>query len=456
MMEAKEIPSSVLSRLPVSVWTTDRDLHLTSCVNGSGLDSYFPCPSAVIPEGGRFSYDLTYILHPDISAHLRARQGETVSWRTGPEGSMAACVGPLRGPDGAIIGVIGVVVDQGRIHEEIRRRQRMERLLYSVLGTVPALVSVLDEEGHVVFANRGYLEALGKSENEVLGCNEDELFRQCGINRRMSFMDEREGSVESPRAVMEWENGKRDVFRSRKLSLCGEKEESGMVLHISSKVTESASPGAELATMATRCEKLLSALGHPAFVCSSQGIIEAVNEEWCAVLGAARHEVVGSSALCWSDGSSADSFRSLWEENQVAQSLRTWNILFKAKGGGAILATLTASPLTRLGEPADTLLVVKGWGDPAAHLESCKKSPQVSGLDARILELLAVGKSNAEISSSLCLSRQGLDYRLKNLRRQLDATSRGALVARAYAHGLFQHEDWPPRCRSPYGGDDLS
>ncbi|MFF4410855.1 LuxR C-terminal-related transcriptional regulator [Streptomyces sp. NPDC001404] len=442
-MEIKEIPSSVLSRLPVVVWTVDRDLHLTSHIDGLGLDHYFPSPSVIVPGSGRSSYDLAYVLHPDVSAHLRARQGEVVSWRTGPEGSVVACVGPIHGPDATITGVVGVAIDQGRMHDEITRRQRMERLLYSVLGAVPALVSVLDGGGHVVCANREYLEALGRSESEVLGCSENELFRQCMTRRQASTLGERRGEFEGPYGVTEWVNSNRDVFRFRKIPLCGE---SGMLLHVASKVNGSVASSADLAAMAARCEELLGAIDYPAFICNSLGVIGIANKEWCTVLGAPQREVVGSPVLRWTDPSSVDSLRLLWGETEATPFLQSQEVLFKGKGGGAILATLTAAPLTQFSDAGDTLLIVRRWGDPAAHLKSSNRVPEISELDARILELLAVGKANAEIARSLCLSRQGLDYRLKNLRKQLGATSRGALVARAYVHGLLKHEDWPPRC----------
>ncbi|ARF53550.1 helix-turn-helix transcriptional regulator [Streptomyces gilvosporeus] len=63
----------------------------------------------------------------------------------------------------------------------------------------------------------------------------------------------------------------------------------------------------------------------------------------------------------------------------------------------------------------------------------------------RILSLLAAGRSNADIATSLRLSRQTVDYHLSRLRDLLDAPNRCALVARAYALGIFVPHSWPPR-----------
>jgi DNA-binding CsgD family transcriptional regulator len=63
---------------------------------------------------------------------------------------------------------------------------------------------------------------------------------------------------------------------------------------------------------------------------------------------------------------------------------------------------------------------------------------------ALVLEGVAADLSNAEIGVRLGLSRQGIDYHLAALRRRLRVSTRGALVARAYALGLLHQGMWPP------------
>lgn len=69
----------------------------------------------------------------------------------------------------------------------------------------------------------------------------------------------------------------------------------------------------------------------------------------------------------------------------------------------------------------------------------------LSVLEARTLEGLAEGMTNSALGRALSLSRQGLDYHLAQLRRKLQARSRCALVARAYALGVVTPGVWPPR-----------
>ncbi|KPC66568.1 helix-turn-helix transcriptional regulator [Streptomyces chattanoogensis] len=71
--------------------------------------------------------------------------------------------------------------------------------------------------------------------------------------------------------------------------------------------------------------------------------------------------------------------------------------------------------------------------------------PALTASQERILSLLAVGRSNADIATSLHLSRQTVDYHLSRLRDLLDAPNRCALVARAYALGILVPQSWPPR-----------
>lgn len=71
--------------------------------------------------------------------------------------------------------------------------------------------------------------------------------------------------------------------------------------------------------------------------------------------------------------------------------------------------------------------------------------PSLTAAQIRILSLLAEGSSNSDIAASLKLSRQTVDYHLSRLRRLLGATTRPALVARAYVLGILAPRAWPPR-----------
>ncbi|WP_165777598.1 helix-turn-helix transcriptional regulator [Amycolatopsis antarctica] len=69
--------------------------------------------------------------------------------------------------------------------------------------------------------------------------------------------------------------------------------------------------------------------------------------------------------------------------------------------------------------------------------------------ERQVIELLAEGKANTAVARRLALSRTGLDYRLAQLRRKLEAPSRAAIPSRAYALGLIEPGVWPPRVHQP-------
>lgn len=77
--------------------------------------------------------------------------------------------------------------------------------------------------------------------------------------------------------------------------------------------------------------------------------------------------------------------------------------------------------------------------------------PPLTAAQIRILSLLAGGRTNGEIATSLKLSRQAVDYHLSRLRDLLDAETRPALVARAYVLGILAPRAWPPRPAATHG-----
>ncbi|MEV0184748.1 PAS domain-containing protein [Streptomyces sp. NPDC050625] len=98
--------------------------------------------------------------------------------------------------------------------------------------------------------------------------------------------------------------------------------------------------------------------------------------------------------------------------------------------------------LLRPQDPPEDAAGAPGDGERAVH-----RSKSLTELDARILEGVAVGASNVALASKLCLSRQGIEYRVTSLLRRMRAPNRAALVSRAHALGLFAPGSWPPKVR---------
>ncbi|WP_369372734.1 PAS domain-containing protein [Streptomyces sp. cg36] len=85
------------------------------------------------------------------------------------------------------------------------------------------------------------------------------------------------------------------------------------------------------------------------------------------------------------------------------------------------------------------------WAVVTHHSLAHEAHPSLTPAQIRILSLLAAGSTNGDIATSLRLSRQTVDYHLSRLRDLLGATTRPALVARAYVLGILAPHAWPPR-----------
>lgn len=96
------------------------------------------------------------------------------------------------------------------------------------------------------------------------------------------------------------------------------------------------------------------------------------------------------------------------------------------------------------GDPASIVLAVRpGWGE--RPFESPAQPVRLSELSARVLELVAVGMSSAQLAKMLFLSKQGVEYHVATLVRKLGAANRTGMVSMAYAAGVLLARQWPPK-----------
>jgi len=129
----------VLQRLPAIVWTTDRELNITS-VSGSGLAAMRLSPEQLI--GGNLR-DLQRLIRMPVAladAHERALRGERVTFGAGSRGRMYQNrVEPFLDEDAAIVGCLGVAVDvtnlkqtEQALRETKDRLERVNRRLHAL------------------------------------------------------------------------------------------------------------------------------------------------------------------------------------------------------------------------------------------------------------------------------------------------------------------------------------
>lgn len=110
----------ILGQLPVNVWTTDRDLNITSSMGG-GLGSVGLTADQLVGLNLSQYFADDPLRDQVIDTHLRAREGETfgyeTSWR---DRDLFVSIQPLRGRGEEIEGTIGLTID-------ITDRKRVER-----------------------------------------------------------------------------------------------------------------------------------------------------------------------------------------------------------------------------------------------------------------------------------------------------------------------------------------
>jgi PAS domain S-box-containing protein len=129
----------VTHQLPAIIWTTDRELHITSAI-GAGLETLGLDPQRVVGLALARLLATDDPRDPLLEAHRRAVAGEgaNLDWGS-PERLWHCWVEPLRDPGGSAVGVIGIALD-------ITERARLEK-------------AVRDRDAHVVQSDR--LASLG-------------------------------------------------------------------------------------------------------------------------------------------------------------------------------------------------------------------------------------------------------------------------------------------------------
>ena len=121
----------ILSQLPATIWTVDRDLRFTSSL-GAGLRALGLQENEL---RGRTLMDYFQTADPDFAPlryHRRALQGESVEYEfQWGKRLYQVRLEPLRGADGAIEGVLGLAVDITeiqRLQEQVEQSTRLESI----------------------------------------------------------------------------------------------------------------------------------------------------------------------------------------------------------------------------------------------------------------------------------------------------------------------------------------
>jgi PAS domain S-box-containing protein len=119
----------MIERMPAVLWTTDKELRYTSSM-GAGLDSLGVKSGGLTGKTLAEYFETSDPQHPSINAHWRALAGESLTYELHWQKRIfESHVRPLRGPDGEIIGVIGValdITDRKQLADQLRQSQKLQ------------------------------------------------------------------------------------------------------------------------------------------------------------------------------------------------------------------------------------------------------------------------------------------------------------------------------------------
>ncbi|HEY2850264.1 MAG TPA: EAL domain-containing protein [Gemmatimonadaceae bacterium] len=163
--------AAIVDQIPAALWTTDRELRVTSR-SGIGRASSNVLPERVagvslVEEGLRQT-----VTAESIAAHRRALEGEAVSYMIHSANRWYDSeVNPLRNDDGTIVGVLGMAIDVTDRERalETARRSRLE--LEEFFESAPVGMTWTSPDGTILRANHAELEMLGYTRDEYVGRN---------------------------------------------------------------------------------------------------------------------------------------------------------------------------------------------------------------------------------------------------------------------------------------------
>jgi len=163
--------AAIVDQLPVALWTTDRELRVTSR-SGAGRASASVLPERVVGASLVELLERHTVGDESIDAHRRALLGESVSYQIrAADRWYDADVEPLRDSAGAIVGVVGLAMDVTDRERALDDARRSRRELEEFFESAPIGIHWTTPDGTILRANRAELEMLGYGHEEFVGHN---------------------------------------------------------------------------------------------------------------------------------------------------------------------------------------------------------------------------------------------------------------------------------------------
>lgn len=159
----------ILHQVPVLVWSTDRDLFVTSAMGGGfrGLDTKHG------GERGLSLFDYFNVgeegIEP-ITSHRRALKGESVSTRIEWQGRIYEVrIEPLRSSEETVVGTMGVAFDVTERWKAERAVRESNEALLALVAASPSAIVTFDPEGNVTSWSPAAERIFGWRAADVIG-----------------------------------------------------------------------------------------------------------------------------------------------------------------------------------------------------------------------------------------------------------------------------------------------
>jgi two-component system, cell cycle sensor histidine kinase and response regulator CckA len=150
--------------LPAVMWTTDRDLRITS-IRGAGLARLGDIAGRAL--GLHIS---EFAQAPNLVRSARALEGVPVTSETEWNGRFFDMhIEPMRDPEGVITGTVGIALDVTERRRSANDAAQYFELLRTVVDAAPLAIIVVDEHSRVSLWNRAAERMFGWRSHEVLG-----------------------------------------------------------------------------------------------------------------------------------------------------------------------------------------------------------------------------------------------------------------------------------------------
>jgi PAS domain S-box-containing protein len=152
---------SILDKIPALLWATDLELRFLS-LTGAGLQ---PTGVSVKDYAGKpidALFACSKLRQQALHAHQKALQGQGCAFVAEVNGrDLEAHVEPLHGPDGSVVGAIGMALDSTERLFAERALRLSEQSYRSLIEEAPYAICRATESGQLLQVNHAMLEMLG-------------------------------------------------------------------------------------------------------------------------------------------------------------------------------------------------------------------------------------------------------------------------------------------------------